>query len=127
MSEIKKNDHAELFLDAPSIMISTEPTDLRLQIDGLTSLIKTSYGADPYKNIFVFLNRKRNKIKILAWHYNGFVLLYKRLEKDHHFFNVVGKKNKPVKMTKEQLSWLISGLDWITMSAFGELEYKDYK
>jgi hypothetical protein len=124
MNELKDNNHALFVIDAPKIVFCTDPVDLRFSIDGLVDLVMRDYKTDPKKTVFVFLNRLKNKIKVLAWHHNGFVLLYKKLEKKHKFFSVNNKKNNSVKITKEQLNYLIAGLDWITMNAFGELEYK---
>jgi transposase len=123
MNEIEKQDHANFFIDAPSIVICTEAIDLRYGIDGLSELVMRSYKANPKKTIFVFLNGKKDRIKVLAWHHNGFILLCKKLEKGK-FFNMNTKKHDSIKITKEQLNWVIMGLDWVTMGAFGELEYK---
>lgn len=120
------NEHTQLIINSLSIMVCTEPVDLRKSIDGLVELVMKNYKLDPYKTTFIFLNNTRTKIKILAWHNNGFCVLYKKLEKGHKFFNVTKKNNKPVTVTKEQLSWIIAGLDWVNMSAWGELEYKDF-
>jgi transposase len=115
----------QLTIESSSILICTKPVDFRKAIDGLIDVILSELKVDLRENIFIFYNRTRDKIKILAWHKNGFVLLLKRLEIGH-FFNT---KNKEaiLNMTPQQLSWLLAGLDWITMSEWGELEYNDYR
>ncbi len=128
--QIEQNSlHAQLTISAPSIMVCAEPADLRKSIDGLAEIVMKDYKLDPYKNIFIFINGQRNKLKVLAWHNNGFIVLYKRLDKGK-FFNIDrksdSKKNKPISVTKDQLSWIIAGLDWVSMTQFGELEYKDF-
>jgi transposase len=60
----------------------------------------------------------------LAWHKNGFMLIMKRLE-DGNFFNVKSVAGT-VSATPQQLSWLLAGLEWVKMSAWGELEYSDF-
>lgn len=60
----------------------TIPTDMRKSFDGLQGLIENkihrqSTGGD----VFVFVNKRRDKIKLLHWEPGGFVLYYKRLEK----------------------------------------------
>lgn len=114
----------QLKIEAPSIMVCTRPIDFRRSINGLVTIVLSQYDFDPHKSIFIFFNKSRDKIKILAWHKNGFILLLKRLEQGH-FFNVQ-EGITSVSVTPQQLSWLIAGLDWISMSQWGELEYKDF-
>ena len=71
-------------------------------------------------SIYVFYNKARNKLKILGWHGNGFVLLYKRLSKGKF---TVSQKTNP---NEQQLSWLLAGLNWEQMSNFGELKYNSF-
>jgi transposase len=112
-----------LTLNASSILLCSQPVDFRKSIDGLIDVIISSLDGDPKQSIFIFYNRPQTKLKILAWHHNGFVLLLKRLEKNK-FFNV--KEGVSISVSPQQLSWLLAGLDWITMSQFGELTYKDF-
>jgi transposase len=105
-------------------MICMQPVDFRKAIDGLVDVVLSSYHLDPRENIYVFFNKARDKIKILAWHKNGFVLLLKRLEQGH-FFNAKEDMTS-IHVTPQQLSWLIAGLNWIAMTEWGELEYKDF-
>lgn len=114
----------QLLIDAPSILLCTKSVDFRKSIDGLLDIIVSNLNVDPRENIFIFYNRSRNKVKLLAWHKNGFVLLLKRLERGN-FFNLAGDA-AVADMTPQQLSWLLAGLDWIKMSQWGELEYRDF-
>jgi transposase len=114
----------QLSIQAPSILVYTKPVDFRRYVNGLLDIVLSELNVDPRANIFVFFNHRRNKIKILAWHKNGFVLLLKQLEKNQFF---TGKSDADVvHVTPQQLSWLLAGLDWVTMTAWGELEYKDF-
>lgn len=57
-------------------------TDFRKGFDGLCGLVRNELDRDPTcGEVFVFVNRSRNRIKLLQWQYGGFVLYYKRLEK----------------------------------------------
>ena len=114
----------QLSIQAPSILVCIKPVDFRCAINGLLDVVLSDLNVDPHANIFIFFNRTRDKIKILAWHKNGFVLLMKRLEKGRFF---IGNGEADVlHVTPQQLSWLLAGLDWITMRDWGELEYRDF-
>ena len=59
-----------------------DPTDMRKSFDGLCGLINGQTGQNPMSgDLFIFINKKRNRIKLLRWEPGGFVLFYKRLEK----------------------------------------------
>jgi len=115
----------QLTIDSPSVRICTQPVDFRKSIDGLLEVVSSGLEGDPKTSIYVFYNRSRDRIKILAWHKNGFVLLLKRLEKGR--FSVVQADKDVFFLTQEQLGWLIAGLDWISMSEWGELEFRDFR
>jgi len=57
------------------------PTDMRKSFDGLCGLVRNQMNRDPVDgDIYLFLNRRRNRIKLLVWDRDGFWLFYKRLE-----------------------------------------------
>lgn len=114
----------QLLINAPSILVCTESVDFRKSIDGLLGVIASDLNIQPRENIFIFFNRGRNKVKLLAWHKNGFVLLLKRLEQGT-FFKFVHDASV-AEVTPQQLSWLLAGLDWVRMTQWGELEYRDF-
>ncbi|MHB8455945.1 MAG: IS66 family insertion sequence element accessory protein TnpB [Acidiferrobacterales bacterium] len=62
--------------DIPIVYLCREPIDLRKSIDGLAALLSHVLKADPFSTeLFVFVNKSRDKIKILGWDRSGFVLL----------------------------------------------------
>ena len=64
------------------VYLAAGPTDLRKSIDGLAVIVQELFQLDPFsKALFVFCNRKKDKLKILFWDHNGFWLYYRRLEK----------------------------------------------
>src|SRR5664280_2956127 len=55
--------------------------DMRKSFDGLCGLIQNEQGHDPLSgDVFIFINKRRNQVKILRWEQYGFILYYKRLE-----------------------------------------------
>ena len=55
---------------------------MRKSFDGLSGLVRSELGGDPLSgDVFVFLNKRRNRLKLLHWEPGGFALYYKRLEK----------------------------------------------
>ena len=64
------------------IYIAAEPVDLRRGFDGLAAATRSLIRQDPLnRHLFVFLNRRKNRIKLLVWDRTGYLLLYKRLER----------------------------------------------
>jgi len=92
------------------VYIALGPTDLRKSIDGLALLVQLSFKLDPFStNLFVFCNRKKDKLKILCWEHNGFWLHYRRLEKGKFHWPEQGV-NKVTSISKRELRWLLDGL-----------------
>ena len=64
------------------IFIAAEPVDLRRGFDGLAAATRQLIAEDPLSgHVFVFINRRSNRIKLLVWDRTGYLLLYKRLER----------------------------------------------
>lgn len=85
-------------------------TDLRKSIDGLAVIVRECFDLDPFSPcLFVFCNRKRDKLKILQWEHNGFWLHYRRLERGA-FHWPSEKDTAPMDISPRQLRWLLDGL-----------------
>jgi transposase len=109
--------------DIPALYLCREPIDMRKQIDGLAALVQHVLGGDPFSaQLFVFTNRRRNKIKILCWDRTGFVIWYKRLEKDHFHWPRHGQ-DVTVTISGQQLHWLLDGYDITRMTAHAAVTY----
>lgn len=64
-----------------SIYVHTRPTDLRKSFDGLCGIIRSDFGREPLDgSLFLFLNGRRDRIKLLWWDHDGLAIWYKRLE-----------------------------------------------
>jgi len=76
-----------------------QPTDMRKSFDGLSGIVQSQLQRNPANgSVYVFINKKRNKIKLLHWESGGFALYYKRLEKGVYEMPRTRDKN-------HQLSW----------------------
>jgi transposase len=93
------------------VYLHRAPVDMRKQIDGLVLLAKEVIQQDPTSGaLFGFINARRNKLKLLVWERNGFIIWYKRLERDK--FHWPRRSDEAViTLTGEQLNWLLDGYD----------------
>jgi transposase len=59
----------------------SQPTDMRKSFDSLCQLVEMGMKRNPLSGeVFLFINRPRNRMKLLRWEFGGFILYYKRLE-----------------------------------------------
>src|SRR3990167_1234869 len=108
------------------VFIHLEPTDMRKSIDGLCALIVDQFQMKPQStDLFVFYNQSKNKVKIVYWDRNGFILHYKRLERGRFIFSKMNSGGT-IEITEDQLSWLLAGLNFQLMNEFSELNYSEY-
>ena len=96
-----------------TIYLHRDPVDFRKSINGLSVIVDEAMGLSPLKpGVFVFCNRRRDKLKVLYWDNTGFALWYKRLEKDK--FKWPRKYNDPtITLNHEQWDWLLRGLNFL--------------
>src|SRR5437763_16974437 len=73
-----------MMLSLPSsvrIWLASQPTDLRKSFDSLAELVRQQLAGDPLSGqLFVFRNKRADRVKLLYWDEDGFVIVYKRLE-----------------------------------------------
>ena len=66
---------------AVRIWLAIQPTDLRKSFDSLAEVVRQQLQGDPLSGqLFVFRNKRGDRVKLLYWDEDGFVLVYKRLE-----------------------------------------------
>ena len=69
------------------VFLATEPTDMRKGFDGLFALVENVIREDPFSgHLFVFRNRRRDRLKVLWWDADGLAIFYKRLERGNYQF-----------------------------------------
>ena len=99
-----------LIFDGKKVFLSCGATDMRKSINGLMNIVQNSFQLDPFDtSIFVFCNKKRDRIKILEWDYDGFWLYFKRLEKGHFRWPQPGDE-PTMALSPEELSLLLGGV-----------------
>jgi transposase len=99
---LRPNNTAQVYL-------YSDPVDMRKSIDGLSLLVEQEMALSPMSDaLFVFCNRSRDKIKLLYWEKNGFIVWYKRLEKQRFRWPKVGTS---LTLTGQELNWLLDGFD----------------
>ena len=95
------------------VYLHRDPVDGRKAINGLALLVEQELGLDPFAPaLFVFSNRRRDRVKILLWERTGFWLMIKRLEADRFRWP---KDAAVVELSVEQLHWLLAGIDLTAM------------
>ena len=105
------------------VYLHRDAIDFRKSINGLASLVEHGLGLDAFAQaLFVFANRRRDRIKILGWDVNGFWLLHKRLEEDR-FIWPRGELGV-VTLSVEQLHWLLKGVDIQAMRGHQAVRYE---
>jgi transposase len=83
---------------------------MRKSFDGLCGLISGRLGQDPRSgDVFIFINKSRNRIKLLRWEPGGFVLFYKRLEQGTFEFPAYDNQGLSQDIEYGQLAMIISG------------------
>jgi transposase len=106
-----------------AVYLHRDAIDFRKSINGLAALVEHELGRDPFAAaVYVFANRRRDRIKLLGWQRNGFWLLQKRLERERFIWP---SGNAPViELTVQQLHWLLEGIDLAAMRGHEIIRYK---
>jgi transposase len=87
------------------------PTDMRKSFDSLSGIVLQELQSRPTDGVaYLFINKLRNKVKILQWRTGGFVLYYKRLERGTFEVPHYDKTVKSILLTYPQLILLFDGI-----------------
>jgi len=96
-------------IPADHVIINCGYTDMRKSVDGLAAMVQQVFHLDPCsRSLFLFCGRKRDRLKALYFEGDGFILLYKRLEKG--CFQWPRREAEARLITQRQLRWLLEGL-----------------
>ena len=111
--------------DGIEIYVYSDPIDMRKGINGLTILLTNELDAKPQSgDLYVFRNKRGDKVKVLHWHKNGFMIHYKCLESGKFRFpKALGDQ---LLLTPDQLGWLLAGLDFLLIAQCPELNFEHY-
>jgi len=97
---------------AVRIWLATEKTDMRCGFDRLAERVKTVLGEDPRSgHLFVFRSRRGDRLKILLWDGDGFVLWYKRLEEGVFKLPRTEEGRCSVELRASELAMVLDGID----------------
>ncbi len=94
-----------------AVYLHRDPVDFRKAINGLSVIVEQQMQLSPFSDaLFIFCNKRRDKLKVLYWDSTGFCLWYKRLEKDK--FKWPRKHSTAtINLSIEQMDWLLRGFD----------------
>ena len=101
------------FTGALKVYLAVEPQDLRKNFNGLAALVSDHLQGDPYQGaLYVFVNRRRTRLKILFWDGTGLWVACKRLEEGQFSWPKPSREGqRRLSLTPEALAMLTDGLD----------------
>ena len=96
---------------AARIWLATEATDMRCGFDRLAERVRVVIGQDPLSgHLFVFRSRRGDRLKILLWDRDGFLLWYKRLESGVFKLPRVPEGARSLELRASELAMILDGL-----------------
>lgn len=98
---------------AVRVYVAAEPVDIRKSFDGLSAAVREVLRQEPLSgHLFVFRNRRGDRLKILFWDRNGWALFYKRLERGtFQLPSEVPRDAVHVEMEAAELALMLEGID----------------
>jgi transposase len=94
------------------IYLASEPTDMRRGFNGLQGQVSGVLQQDPLSgHLFLFVNRRRDKLKVLYWDLDGLAIWYKRLESGTFQLPALQPEQTHVEIRSDELLMLLRGID----------------
>lgn len=86
--------------------------DMRKSFDSLAGIVRRDMGMEPLHSgdVFIFLNRKCNQVKLLSWEGDGWAIYYKRLEQGTYELPVLLDNNTTCQMRTDELQLILGGI-----------------
>jgi transposase len=105
------------------IWLATEATDMRCGFDRLAERVQSVIGEDPLSgHLFVFRSRRADRLKILLWDRDGFILWYKRLEAGVFKLPRVSEGSRSVELRASELAMVLDGIDMTKLKRVARYE-----
>lgn len=94
------------------LFLYRKPTDMRKGFDGLSGLVTAAMQQNPLSgDAYIFINRRRDRMKILVWERTGFVLYYKLLERGTFELPSISESANSTELTWDELVMLLEGVE----------------
>ena len=86
--------------------------DMRKSFDSLAGIVRREIGMEPLQSgdVFIFLNRKRNQVKLLNWDGDGWAIYYKRLEQGSYELPALSSESNSCQMRTDELQLILGGI-----------------
>jgi len=98
------------------IYLCTQPTDMRKGFDTLAAMVKDHLRCDPFsRDLFLFVGRNKDRLKILYWDADGYALWYKRLEEGTFRLPSMKASGSRVELKASELAMLLEGIDLVSI------------
>jgi transposase len=97
------------------VYLCLKPCDMRRSFDGLHALVRDHLELDAFAgHLYLFTNKRRDRLKILYWDRDGFAIWAKRLEQGSYAIPCGEPGSRRIEISSEELSALLSGIDLST-------------
>ena len=94
------------------VFVCTQPADMRRSFDGLSAMVEEVLQQNPLSgHLFVFRNKRSDRVKLLFWSGDGLVIWYKRLEEGTFRFPAARENETSVTISATDLAMLLDGVD----------------
>lgn len=112
-------------MQGTKIWLAVEATDMRCGFDRLAERVRAVIGQDPVSDaLFIFRSRRGDRLKVLTWDRDGFVLWYKRLEAGVFKLPRIKEGARSVELRPSELAMILDGIDMTKLKRVPRYERK---